>query len=231
MRKRGFFMDKTLIHKPNQKVCITEDMVMEQWANRLAKPEPEVPEKPECPVCPEKPECQEKPMCPEMCECRACLPYPDPCATCQNMSYVRLLKVAYAGMSSEFTAVGQYFYASCRLRTKNLEAYKAFKYIAVVEMEHMEMLAKLIGSLGGDERFCAPTPRGEQYWSGAMVKYSKSPCAIVLDAIEAEKAAIAGYKRICTIIKDEKITCVLKRIIMDEEVHLKIFEDLYKKMR
>ena len=47
--------------------------------------------------------------------------------------------------------------------------------------------------------------------------------------IEAEKEAISGYQNLVQMCGNESIKAVIRRIIMDEENHVQIFEALKKK--
>lgn len=46
-------------------------------------------------------------------------------------------------------------------------------------------------------------------------------------AISGEKKAIANYKRQASWINDPNIVASLNRIILDEEYHIKLFQELY----
>ena len=47
--------------------------------------------------------------------------------------------------------------------------------------------------------------------------------------IQMTKEAIKQYKETISKISDENINDILKRIILDEEIHIQLFLDLYKK--
>lgn len=158
------------------------------------------------------------------------LPYPEVRGIEPNQMYASLLRCLYAGPNSELTAVMQYFYNACMLKGEYEEAYTAFKYISVVEMEHMEILAHVIAALGGDPKYTYKTQNGESCWSAKNVRYSKTPRQILLEAMMAEEKAISAYNEAVNAIKDEAVTCVIQRIVMDERLHLDIFKELYKKI-
>lgn len=158
------------------------------------------------------------------------LPYPKTEDIVPNQMYASILRCLYAGQGSELTAVMQYFYDACMLKGEYEEAYTAFKYISVVEMEHMELLANMIMALGGDPKYTYKTQNGESCWSAKNIRYSRTPRQILLEAVMAEEKAISAYNEAVGTIKDEAVTCLLQRIIMDERLHLDIFKGLYKKM-
>ena len=49
------------------------------------------------------------------------------------------------------------------------------------------------------------------------------------DRYDAEKLAIATYKRQAEWIQDEYVVANLERIILDERLHIEIIEQLYEK--
>ena len=57
-----------------------------------------------------------------------------------------------------------------------------------------------------------------------MPSYNRTPQAILLDSLHLEEAAIETYRRQITLISDECVSLVLKRIILDEEIHARLFE-------
>jgi len=52
---------------------------------------------------------------------------------------------------------------------------------------------------------------------------------ILLSALNGEKQAVRKYREQCQQIQDEDIQKCLKRIILDEELHVEILESLCKK--
>ena len=158
------------------------------------------------------------------------LPYPEMTGIAPNKAYANIISGLYAGQTSEITAVMQYFYASCQLKKQYADAYTAFKYISVIEMEHMDILANVIIALGGDPEYTYRTNMGEKWWTAKNVRYSKTARQILIEAIIAEENAISGYMEACRCIKDEAVTAIIHRIIMDERLHLEIFRELYKKL-
>lgn len=52
---------------------------------------------------------------------------------------------------------------------------------------------------------------------------------MLLEDIKAETKAIENYKYHISIINDKYIVELLNRIILDEELHLRLFKELYEK--
>lgn len=158
-----------------------------------------------------------------LCECDA--PYPEIRVERKNAHYARLLSLAYAGQDSELTAILLYSYGHQVSRGKSPEMLSGvLSHIAMAEMHHLEMLGELIFLLGGDPRFCGPNPRVGI--NTAMLGYASEPAQILRNAIAGEEAAIRLYNDLIKNINDSCVRAVLKRIIMDEEQHLKVFKEM-----
>ena len=137
---------------------------------------------------------------------------PDPCAA-------QLLMADYAGGPSEFTAVNQYLYHHSTLR-QYPDVAEMLEKTAIVEMMHMEKLAQAILLLGEKPVYGAPTP-----WCADRVAYGETLCERLHMDIASEYAAIAQYQRHIEQIADPNVKALLARIIQDERVHIKLFQE------
>ena len=50
---------------------------------------------------------------------------------------------------------------------------------------------------------------------------------LLINAVNHERQAVQKYRSQCAKIQDENIVRCLERIIMDEELHIQIYESLY----
>ena len=148
------------------------------------------------------------------------LPYPDIKVEIENIEYAKLLMYPYASMISEDTATHLYMYQSFIL-DDNIG--KILENIAIVEMNHLEMLAKTINLLGLKPKYKS----NDIPWTSNYVNYNTNLKDILKINIEAETLAIKNYQNLIKVINDKYIKKMLERIIVDEEIHLKIFNDLY----
>ena len=148
------------------------------------------------------------------------LPYPDIKVEKENIEYAKLLMYPYASMISEDTATHLYMYQSFIL-DNNIG--KILENIAIVEMHHLEMLAKTINLLGLKPEYKS----NDIPWTSNYVNYNTNLKDILKINIEAETLAIKNYQNLIKVINDKYIKKMLERIIVDEEIHLKIFNDLY----
>ncbi|MFA6866848.1 MAG: ferritin family protein [Clostridia bacterium] len=148
---------------------------------------------------------------------RANAPYPDINIAQKSIYEVRLLKPAYAGRVSETTASMEYMYQHYVLYEKYEEIADVLEEIAIVEMTHQEMLGKAIVQLGG----CPIISDNYKYWQGSYVNYATDVKTIIDCDIINEKKAIADYVEIVRMSKCEDVKTIIKRIILDEEIHVK----------
>ncbi len=95
--------------------------------------------------------------------------------------------------------------------------------IAKTEMHHHHLLGEAIYRLGG-----YPIMGARTYWNGNMVNYTLDPRKFLQQNIAAEESAIMNYERTILNLDDECIKMMLERIILDEEIHIKIFKELLK---
>jgi bacterioferritin len=133
---------------------------------------------------------------------------------------VRMLKEDYAGAVSEMTAVAQYIYQNI-LCTDNESFANAILQIAIVEMNHLDMIGDAILALGGNPTF----GNGSVFWQGKLVNYARTIPEMLRADIEAETQAIANYERHAASTKNASVRALLERIVRDEQLHLRFFRE------
>lgn len=154
------------------------------------------------------------------------LPYPPVCAEERNPLYAREMLDNMAGSTSEISAVSLYFY-------NNLITYPydnlpmIFHKISIVEMHHLQIFGNLARELGENPRLWINRGRQKRYWSPGYNNYPTNLKSLLTNAISSENAAINKYEHQICYIKDKNIIENLKRIILDEKLHVSIFEKLY----
>jgi len=154
-------------------------------------------------------------------------PWPEVRVQGPNPEYARLLMEDYAGNVSETTAIMLYLYHHQDMEEDLPEVSELLEGIAIIEMHHQEILADLIKMLGGNPIYSG---KDGQLWTAEYVSYySQQPCQQIQADINAEKAAIRQYQKHIKMINDPYIQAILQRIIKDEEYHLKLFTDMYRK--
>lgn len=157
-------------------------------------------------------------------------PYPSPRVENKNLNYAKLLLENYAGSISEDTAIHLYFYQHIILEKEYPEISHILEEISIVEMHHLELLGETINLLGETPFFGTYTNCNVIYWDGNNVNYNMDIKNILKINMDAERETIKNYKRNIEFIDDIYIKQLLRRIIEDEELHLSIFESLYRKL-
>ena len=64
------------------------------------------------------------------------------------------------------------------------------------------------------------------WWNGSFAYYTLDPKKYLMENIKAEKSAIANYERTILNVSNESVKTLLARIILDEEMHIKVFNEL-----
>ncbi len=147
------------------------------------------------------------------------LPYPS-IDVDKNVAESKMLMPSYAGSASELTAILTYAFQSY-ITPRYPEIAKAMEGVAMVEMHHHELLGKAIYALGG-----YPVMGARTWWNGSYANYTLDPKKYLLENIRSEKNAIVNYERTILNLTDESVKTLLGRIIIDEEIHIKVFKDL-----
>lgn len=158
------------------------------------------------------------------------LPYPPIKVESKNSKYANLILQNYSGMVSEFTAVTQYIYHEIYAFHDNTEVSLTIKGIAMIEMMHLQMLGEIVTLLGCSPKYGINRKGKFLDWTPKFIDYGKTLPAMILDDIVAEEKAIDQYIQTLALIDDKYIKAIIERIIMDEELHLKLFSNLYEKL-
>jgi bacterioferritin len=177
----------------------------------------------------------------ESLPCQSSIPFPPIKVEKQNLEYANLLLNAFASSSdSEIQAITQYIYHSKTISNETIS--NALMCIALVEMHHLDALSELIPLLGGKPFY---ENSSKNFWMTGNIAYvdkniiyekeqdnnkeDKLNIKLKLENdINGEKNAINGYELLLNTIKDKYIEKIIVKIISDERVHIKIFEDLIK---
>lgn len=152
-------------------------------------------------------------------------PYPELKVEGKNFAYARAMLSNMGGRNSEMTAVGSYFYNVLATSGRADELSHIFHGISIVEMQHLQMFGALAKLLGGDPRLWEARQGGHRYWSPGYIDYRWGIPELIKSSINAEHAAIQKYRAQEQKISDPNIQALLSRIIEDEQLHIKIFED------
>ncbi len=151
------------------------------------------------------------------------LPYPKTEPE-QSVSQSKLLMPCYAGAGGELNAVLTYCFQSF-ISPSAQELKRALEGVAKVEMIHMKLLGEAIYALGG-----YPVMGARTYYNGNMVNYTLDPHKFLRQNIAAEEATIVNYERTILNLSNESVKLLLERMILDEELHIKLFKELLENL-
>lgn len=178
----------------------------------------------------------------ETLPCQSDIPFPPIKVEKKNLDYATLLLDAFASSAdSEIQAITQYIYHSKTISNNIIS--KALMCIALIEMHHLDALSELIPMLGGKPFY---ENSNKNFWMTGNIVYvdkniiyekensnavdNKGNARKKLEVdIDGERNAINNYKRLLETIEDKYIEKIILKIISDEQMHIKIFENLIEK--
>lgn len=150
-------------------------------------------------------------------------PYPEVKVLNPNLNYAEILMDDYAGVVSEFTAISQYLYHYFLFKRIDKELGELLENVSITEMLHMEILANTIIELGGNPLIRGSNSTHGNFWSGQFIDYGTNLCEQIKADIDAEYKAIEEYQKHIYYIGDPHVQAILQRIILDEKVHIRLF--------
>lgn len=162
-------------------------------------------------------------------EYKSSIPYPPVKVNGKNPNYALAMLSNMGGKNSEMSAVAQYFYNHLVTEQRSKELGDMYHHISIVEMHHLEIFGELACLLGADPRLWEKRRNGTAYWSPGYLCYFSSIKEILSSSLKAEQEAIQKYEMQRKTIQDENITCLLERIIIDENIHVELFKEQLKK--
>ena len=158
-------------------------------------------------------------------------PYPTTEGITPDCRALRIISPAYAASAGELTATLQYIYHAINFENKNKEEYASIiEQIAIAEMTHLKLLGNTIYALGAQPVYTAFPPAAFNFYSAKFVSYSCSLKNMLEDDIIAEKQAISSYERMIERLRNDKVKCIIERILEDEKLHLAVFRELLAKL-
>lgn len=150
--------------------------------------------------------------------------YPEVVCTSPCKHDIAILQPLYSGTHSELTAILKYSYQNTVLSDDWKEICDTLHGISIVEMHHLHMLAEAICKLGGDPRYVNPSTRS--WWNAGAVNYSRELCKALLVNLRDETDTHRSYLEAARRVKNPSVAALLRRIALDERLHMEIFTKL-----
>lgn len=141
----------------------------------------------------------------------------------QNPCYAKEILSDIGACNSEMSAISLYLYNNAILTDSDPEYARIFQKIAIVEMHHFNVFSHLAFFLGADPRLWAPDNGSLRYWSPSCNNYPTAGKALWENALAGEEAAISRYCCQARQIDDAYVTDLLERVLLDEQIHVRIF--------
>lgn len=91
-------------------------------------------------------------------------------------------------------------------------------------MRHLHLLGQLITALGGNPIYRSYPYKRPAFWSSGVLQYQGNKEKALHISIAGEQEAVESYRHLSKLIQDSGVTAVLQRIILDEEVHIRLFQ-------
>ena len=158
------------------------------------------------------------------------IPYPSIDGITKDIQSADIISPAYAGLHGELTAILQYTFQNMVFGYQNSEYYaELLESISVAEMRHFELLGKMLIKLGVTPVMSQIPPYKQNFFNTSAVNYSTAPQKMLMDSIEGELEAIRMYKSMLNKLKNEDVAAVIKRIILDEMLHVELLKDALEK--
>ena len=149
------------------------------------------------------------------------LPYPSTSEITEDLYSARIIAPAYASSHSELGAIMQYVYHHFYFdKLGEDEIANLLIEISVAEMKHLEILGETLLKLGVDPVFTKLPPYKIDFFSTRAISYSKTARKMLLDDIAGEMMGINDYNRMLDELENENVSAIIKRILLDEELHL-----------
>lgn len=160
------------------------------------------------------------------------LPYPDISGVGQDKRSAMIIRRAYSGRHGELKSILQYFYHYLYFaKLGDNQTAEIILAIARCEMKHLEILGELLIQFGEDPVFSSASPFSINCEFVSDISYSKTAEKMIFDDIAFEMVSINEYEKMIDLINDEKAQALLKRLTLDEELHIKALKERLKKRK
>ena len=152
------------------------------------------------------------------------LPYPSIKIEFSHHQYARFMLDNMGGMNSEMSTISMYLYNNLMVEENYRDIAVIYHKTSIVEMHHLNIFGKLAIALGEPPGLWSYQHNQRKYWSSSYNQYHHDLKRLVHQSLHGELAAIRKYKEQVNYVDDRCIADNLKRIIIDEEIHVSIFE-------
>ena len=153
------------------------------------------------------------------------LPYPDVHPAKADLRLAHLLFPLYSGPSGALCTLSEYLYAAIRTEETHSELSRVFDAIADTERHHFRLLGRLLRDLGADPilRVRIESGRRTSAQSGTQSLHMQ-----LKQYLQHEQTTADHYRYLLEQTDDEAVQNLLRRILLDEEAHIRFFSQMTK---
>jgi len=149
--------------------------------------------------------------------------YPEITNAVNDPRTVMILKDLLSSREGEISGIMQYFYQSRIAKEVDTNIAGLLEEIAIVEMEHMELLMDAIIAFGGTPKY--DNSKGQPF-SANYINYSTKLKQMLEANIMGEEQAIKDYLNAQRLVENQSLKDLLERIVEDEKLHLNAFRNI-----
>lgn len=154
-------------------------------------------------------------------------PYPSLEGIGENPRDLQIVYNDYAGHISEFSAITQYVYHQLEAKGEgDLQIGSSLLSIAQIEMRHLNIFGEMMIKLGGNPRFFYREDGVLRPWQGGLIDDERQIVRMLKSDIWLERQTIDSYRWQSSQVSQPPIGAMLQRLILDEEIHLRILDQL-----
>ncbi|MDR2753811.1 MAG: rubrerythrin family protein [Oscillospiraceae bacterium] len=153
------------------------------------------------------------------------IPYPAVKTAGPNIAYARMMLRNIGSRNSETSSCMLYLYDRA-VTTAYPEISNVFEQIMHTEEIHLDLFSQAAFQLGADPRAWYVPGGRAQYWSPAALRYTTVLRPLLQNALALERATIAEYELQIQKTQDEGLLQLLRRVLLDESMHVEIFRSL-----
>lgn len=149
--------------------------------------------------------------------------YPEIKVKEKNIEISKMLLDIYSGRNSILNNIFSYLY-QIPFVSNNIS--EILSNLIEVEINHAKIISKTIYLLGLKPRFMYNNLNNFKYFNTSYINYETNEKKILENNLNLKEELVDIYNKLIDKIEDENVLEILKRILIDENIHIKIFKDL-----
>ncbi|MBR7185260.1 MAG: hypothetical protein IKD37_06605 [Clostridia bacterium] len=153
------------------------------------------------------------------------LPYPDVHPAKADLRLARLLFPLYSGPSGALCTLCEYLYAALCIEETHGELSRVLDAIADTERQHFRLLGRLLRDLGADPMLRVRVESGRRTSAAPGTQSLRTQ---LTQYLQREQTTADHYRYLLEQTDDEAVQALLRRILLDEEAHIRFFSQMTK---